>query len=106
MNIQKMLKQAQEMQAKLGRAQAELEAQSFEGQAAGGAVKVTLSGKGLASKVAIDASLMDDRETLEDMLLVAINDAVAKKDEASASAMGQATAGLPLPAGMKLPFQC
>ena len=104
MNIQKMLKQAQEMQAKLGQAQANLEAMEFEGQAASGAVKVTLSGKGHLLKVNLDASVMDDKEMLEDLFMVAHRDAKEKMDSAVADTMGNVTSGMNLPAGMKLPF--
>lgn len=104
MNIQKMMKQAQEMQAKLGQAQAQLEAMEFEGQAASGSVKITISGKGHMLKVNLDPSVMDDKEMLEDLILVAHKDAKEKMDSAVADAMGNVTGGLQLPPGMKLPF--
>jgi nucleoid-associated protein EbfC len=104
MNIQKMLKQAQEMQAKLGQAQAALEAMEFEGVAASGAVKVTLSGKGHLLKTSLDQSVLDDKEMLEDLIVVAHKDAKEKMDAAVADAMGNVTGGMNLPAGMKLPF--
>ena len=104
MNIQKMLKQAQEMQAKLGQAQATLEAMEFEGSAASGAVKLTLSGKGHLLRTTIDASVLDDKEMLEDLIIVAHRDAKEKMDAAVADTMGSVTGGLNLPAGMKLPF--
>lgn len=106
MNIQKMMKQAQEMQAKLGQMQAQMEATEFEGQAASGAVKITLTGKGAMTKIALDASLLnaDEKDMLEDLIMVAHKDAKAKADSAMADAMGEVTSGLNLPAGMKLPF--
>lgn len=104
MNIQKMLKQAQEMQAKLGQAQAQLESMEFEGAAASGAVKVTLSGKGHLLRVQLDPSVLDDKEMLEDLIVVAHKDAKEKMDGAVADAMGNVTGGMQLPAGMKLPF--
>jgi DNA-binding YbaB/EbfC family protein len=106
MNIQKMMKQAQEMQAKLGQMQAQMEATEFEGQAASGAVKLTLTGKGKMTKIALDASVInaEEKDMLEDLILLAHNDAKDKADSALADAMGSVTSGLNLPAGMKLPF--
>jgi DNA-binding YbaB/EbfC family protein len=106
MNIQKMMKQAQEMQAKLGQMQAQMEATEFEGQAASGAVKITLTGKGKMTRIALDASIVNaaEKDMLEDLILLAHNDAKDKADAALANAMGSVTSGLNLPAGMKLPF--
>jgi len=106
MNIQKMMKQAQEMQAKLGSLQSEMEAREFEGQSASGAVKITLTGKGHMTKIMLDPSLLvaEEKEMLEDLILLAHRDAKAKADSALADAMGALTGGLNLPAGMKLPF--
>lgn len=106
MNIQKMMKQAQEMQAKLGSMQAEMEAREFEGQAGSGAVKITLTGKGKMTKIALDASLMNagEKDMLEDLIMVAHADAKDKADAALNDAMGSIAGGLNLPAGLKLPF--
>ncbi|MBX9726012.1 MAG: YbaB/EbfC family nucleoid-associated protein [Rickettsiales bacterium] len=106
MNIQKMMKQAQEMQHKLGAMQAEMEQREFEGQAGGGAVSVTLTGKGAMTKIALEPSLLnpEEKDMLEDLIMVAHKDAKAKADAAMADAMGAVTSGLNLPAGMKLPF--
>lgn len=104
MNIQKMMKQAQEMQRKITEMQADLESRAFEGNSGSGAVKITLTGKGQLVKISLDPSVMDDREMLEDLIIAAHNDAKSKSDDATADAMGSATAGLNLPAGMKLPF--
>lgn len=104
MNIAKMMKQAQEMQAKLGQLQTDMEAREFEGNAGGGAVSITLSGKGELRKVTLGDGALDDKETLEDLILLAHRDAKTKADEAMASAMGAVTGGLNLPGGMKLPF--
>lgn len=104
MNIQKMLKQAQEMQSKLANVQAELEASQVEGQAGAGAVKITLTGKGALTKISLDASVMDDREMLEDLIVAAHADAKKKMDDMVADAMGNVTGGMNLPGGMKLPF--
>jgi len=104
MNIQKMMKQAQEMQRKIEQMQADLESREIEGSAGGGAVKLTLNGKGALLKVSIGESAMGDREMLEDLIMAAHNDAKNKIDEATADEMGKVTGGLNLPAGMKLPF--
>ncbi len=105
-NLGNMLKQAQQMQSKMAEMQARLEAATMDGQAGAGMVKVTLSGKGELKKVSIDPSLMvaDDREVLEDLLLAAHADAKQKVEAMMATEMQQATAGLPIPPGMKLPF--
>ncbi len=106
MNIQKMLKQAQEMQAKLGNLQADMEQREFEGNSGAGAVRVTLTGKGHMVKIALEPTLLnaDEKEMLEDLIIAAHRDAKDKADAAMADAMGALTGGLNLPAGMKLPF--
>lgn len=106
MNLGNMLKQAQQMQTRMAEMQARLEAESVEGAAGGGMVKLTLSGKGELRRVSIDPALMtaDDREVLEDLLLAAHADAKAKVEAMMAEEMQKATAGMNLPAGMKLPF--
>lgn len=104
MNMMKMMKQAQEMQAKLGSLQAEMEAREFEGQSGSGAVKVTLTGKGQMVKIALSDDALADKEMLEDLIVVAHRDAKDKADSALADAMGSITGSLNLPAGMKLPF--
>ncbi|MCO6416481.1 YbaB/EbfC family nucleoid-associated protein [Siccirubricoccus sp. KC 17139] len=105
-NLGNMLKQAQQMQTRMQEMQAKLEAAVVEGVAGAGMVKVTLSGKGDLKRVAIDPSLMtaDDREVLEDLLVAAHADAKQKVEASMAEEMQKATAGLNLPAGMKLPF--
>ena len=105
-NLGNMLKQAQQMQAKMQEMQAKLEATEVEGQAGAGMVKVRLTGKGDLRRVLIDPSLMaaDEREVLEDLLVAAHADAKQKVEATMASEMQKATAGLNLPPGMKLPF--
>ena len=106
MNIAKMMKQAQQMQAKLGELQSEMEAREFEGTAGGGAVKLKLTGKGHLTGITLDASLInaDEKDMLEDLITVAHRDAKEKADAAMADAMGSLTGGMNLPAGLKLPF--
>lgn len=105
-NLGNMLKQAQQMQARMQEMQARLEASVMEGQAGAGMVKVTLSGKGELKRVVIDPSLMDkdEREVLEDLIVAAHADAKAKVEAMMAEEMQKATAGMSLPPGMKLPF--
>ena len=100
-----MMKQAQKMQEEMQRVQAELAEMEIEGQAGGGLVSVTLTGKHEARKVRIDPSLFqDDPDMIEDLVAAAINDAVHKVDTTSQERMGSLTEGMGLPAGMKLPF--
>lgn len=106
MNIQKMMKQAQAMQERIGKMQAELEASEFEGTAGNGAVKVIMTGKKETRHVKIAPSVVDpnDIETLEDLIVVALNNAATKIDDQFNAQMGSLTAGLGLPPGLKLPF--
>ncbi|ROH85468.1 YbaB/EbfC family nucleoid-associated protein [Pseudomethylobacillus aquaticus] len=94
-----LMKQAQQMQENIKRAEAELANIDVEGQAANGMVKVSMSCKHQVKRVSIDDSVMDDREMLEDLIVTALNDA-ARKAEATTQ---QRMSGL-MPAGMKLPF--
>ena len=74
------------------------------GEAAGGLVKVTMSGKHAVRRVEIDPSLLADREMLEDIIAAAINDAVNRVAATLQERMSAMTAGIPLPPGLKLPF--
>ena len=105
-NFADMMKQAGEMQAKMEAMQERVAGMEAEGVAGGGLVKVTLNGKGYASRVVIDPSLMkpEEREIAEDLVTAAINDAKSKIEARAAEQMKEMTAGLPLPPGMKLPF--
>jgi nucleoid-associated protein EbfC len=105
-NLGQMLKQAQEMQARMTELQAQLAAIEMTGVSAGGMVQVTLNGKGEMKKVKIDKSLVvaDETEVLEDLILAAANDAKARVEAHVAGEMQKLTGGLQLPPGMKLPF--
>ena len=92
------------MQENMQKVQEELTRLEVTGQAGGGVVKVTITGKMEARKVTIDPSALGDAEMLEDLLVAALNDAVAKANEESDRRMAAVTAGMPLPPGMKLPF--
>jgi len=103
--IGNLMKQAQLMQENMKKLQEQLAVMEMEGQAASGKVKVLMTGKHEVKRVTIDPALMgDDREMLEDLVAVAVNDAVRKVEAFTQEKMSAATAGLPLPPGMKLPF--
>ena len=106
MNIADIMKQAGQMQAKMADMQAALEQMFVTGQAGGGLVRVTMSGKFSVKAVEIDPSLLkpDEREMLEDLMITALGDAKLKAEAVAAEQMKAITAGLPLPPGMKLPF--
>lgn len=103
-NIMDMMKQAQELQAKVAELQAELEGMQVEGVSGGGLVKVTLNGKGAMARMSIDTSLMkpDEVEIVEDLIVAAHNDAKQKVEQAMVDKMQALTGGLPLPPGLKL----
>jgi DNA-binding YbaB/EbfC family protein len=106
MNLQKMMKQAQEMQTKIASLQAKVEAEEMDGSAGGGLVSLRINGKHNLLKVSIDASLLkaEEKEMLEDLIVAAFNDAKTKMDDSTASQMSAITSGMNLPAGIKLPF--
>ncbi len=99
-----LMKQAQQMQAKMQQMQADLAAMDVEGQSGGGMVSVTLSGTGEMRRVKIDPSLMkpDDVEIVEDLILAATQDAKSKVDEMAQEKMKDMAGGLPIPPGLKL----
>jgi len=102
-NIAQMMQQAQRMQDNLKRAEQELAELEVTGQAGGGMVSLTITGKMMVRGVRIDPSVLADAEMLEDLVAAAFNDAVGKANAESAKRMSAATAGMPLPPGMKLP---
>ena len=100
-----MMKKAQEMQANMQKAQAELASKEVTGEAGGGMVSIVMRGTHEINRVTIDPSLIDeDVEMLEDLVAAAINDAVHKVEKTNQEAMQEMTAGLNLPPGFKLPF--
>ncbi len=105
-NLGQMMKQAQQMQAKMAEMQARLETVEMHGAAGGGLVKVTVGGKGDLKSIKIDKSLVDPNEVevLEDLVVAAFNDAKARLEAHMAEEMAKVTGGLQLPPGMKLPF--
>lgn len=98
-NMQGMMKQMQKMQKKMAEAQEELGEKRLEGAAGGGMVKVIVSGDKQVIDVVIDPSVVDpeDIEMLQDLIVIATNDAMAKAEELTNSTMGQFTKGLNLP---------
>ncbi|MGY1408695.1 MULTISPECIES: YbaB/EbfC family nucleoid-associated protein [unclassified Luteimonas] len=103
-NIAQLMQQAQKMQENMQRVQEEIAALEVIGSAGGGMVNVTLSGTKECRKVRIDPSVLSDPEMAEDLVAAAFNDASNKIDAASKDKMAGATAGMPIPPGMKLPF--
>jgi len=100
-----LMKQAQQMQDNLKRAQEELARMEVEGQAGAGLVKVVMTGRHDVKRVAIDASLLsEDKDMLEDLVAAAVNDAVRKVETATQEKMAEVAGGLSLPPGFKLPF--
>jgi DNA-binding YbaB/EbfC family protein len=100
-----LMKQAQQMQENLKKAQEEIAGMEVEGQAGAGMVKVVMTGRHDVKRVSIDPSLMsDDKEMLEDLIAAAVNDAVRRVEAATQEKMDGLTSGLELPPGMKLPF--
>ena len=94
-----MMKQAQAMQANMQKAQAELAIVEVEGIASNNMVKITMTCNNEVKRVHIDEAAMSDREMLEDLLLIALNDARAKAEAASSARMSGV-----MPAGFKMPF--
>jgi len=98
------MKQVGQMQARMQQVQQELDALEVEGQAGGGLIQVTLSGKADVKRVRIDPSLLkpDEGEILEDLIVAAIADAKGKVETTMQQKMQEVTGGLPLPPGLKL----
>ena len=102
MDMKDLMKQAQDMQSKLQGAQQELSKLSVTGEAGGGLVKLTMTGRHDVTSMHIDPSIFDDEdvETLEDLVLATINDAVRKVEKKSQELMKELTTGMNLPEGM------
>jgi nucleoid-associated protein EbfC len=105
-NLSGLMKQAQQMQAKMQEMQSKLEGMEIEGEAGAGLVKVTLNGKGDLRRIKIDPKVVDpaDAEMLEDLIVAAHGNAKQKIEAAAAEEMQKVTGGMQLPPGMKLPF--
>ena len=96
MNMDKIMKQAQKMQAQMAKVQEDLAGEKVEGSAGGGMVTVTANGQGNVVAVRIDPEVMkdDDVEMLEDLVLAAVNEALRRSKELAAERMGKITGGL------------
>ncbi|GAB2178142.1 YbaB/EbfC family nucleoid-associated protein [Dongia sp. agr-C8] len=105
-NLGQMMKQAQQMQAKMAELQAALDQAEVTGQSGGGMVTITTSAKGDPKRVKIDPSLINpsEAEVLEDLIVAALRDARQKGEAMVQEEMGKLTGGLSLPPGFKLPF--
>ncbi|UCE89021.1 MAG: YbaB/EbfC family nucleoid-associated protein [Pseudomonadota bacterium] len=102
--IGNLMKQAQQMQANMQKAQEELANVEVTGQSGGGLVSVVMNCRHDVKRVSIDDSVMDDKEMLEDLVAAAVNDAVRQVEKTSQEKMSGLTSGLNLPGGFKLPF--
>jgi DNA-binding YbaB/EbfC family protein len=98
-NLGQLMKQAQQMQAKMAEMQAQLETVEMTGAAGGGMVQVTVNGKGDVKRVKIDPAVVDPAETevLEDLLVAAFNDAKGTVNSYAETEMQKLTGGLKLP---------
>jgi DNA-binding YbaB/EbfC family protein len=105
-NLAGLMKQASQMQSKMAEMQAKLDATEVDGEAGAGMVRLTLSGKSELKRMKIDPKLLDpaEAEMLEDLIVAAHADAKRKVEAIMADEMKNATGGLELPGGLKLPF--
>jgi len=100
-----LMKQAQQMQENMQKAQEELARIEVEGQSGAGMVKVVMTCRHDVKRVTVDPSLLsEDKDMLEDLLAAAINDAVRRVETTTQERMAGLTTGLPMPPGFKLPF--
>jgi DNA-binding YbaB/EbfC family protein len=100
-----LMKQAQQMQDNLKKAQEQLATVEVEGQSGAGLVKVVITCRNDVKRVTIDPSLLgDDKEMLEDLVTAAMNDALRRAEQTSQEKMASLTSGMPLPPGFKMPF--
>ena len=103
--IGNLMKQAQLVQENMKKLQEQLAIMEIEGQAGSGLVKIVMTGRHEVKRVTIDPKLLaEDKDLLEDLVAAAVNDAARRIEATTQEKMAAATAGLPLPPGMKLPF--
>lgn len=105
-SLDELMQMAQNAQDQLMKAQDNLDKVEVEGVSGGGLVKIRATAKGRIISVEIDESLLQpsEKQMVEDLVAAALNDARGKADIAAGEAMKQATGGLQLPPGFKLPF--
>ncbi|WP_045858900.1 YbaB/EbfC family nucleoid-associated protein [Teredinibacter purpureus] len=100
-----LMKQAQEMQAKMQKMQDDIAGIEVSGESGAGLVKIVMTGRHDVKAVAIDASLMtEDKAMLEDLLAAAVNDAVRRVEAENQKRMGDLAGGMQMPPGFKMPF--
>ncbi len=105
MNINELMKQAQQMQQKMQQLQAEAAKVEVTGESGAGMVTVVMNGRHDVRKVSIDPSVLsEDKEFLEDLLAAAVNDAVRKVEESQREQMEKLTGGMQMPPGFQMPF--
>lgn len=100
-----LMKQAQQMQADMKKAQEEMASMTVIGESGGGMVKVTMTCQHRLQALEIDDTLIgDDKEMLEDLVIAAFNDAASKVEQTVQNKFAGLTSGMALPPGMNLPF--
>ena len=103
--LDNLMKQAQQMQENLQKAQEQISSMEVTGESGAGLVIVVMNGRHDVKRVEIDTSLLgENKDMLEDLVAAAFNDANRRVEKMSQEQMSEFTAGLNLPAGMKLPF--
>lgn len=103
--LSNIMKQAQQMQENMQKAQEEIANMEVTGESGAGLVKITMTGRHDVKSVTIDPTLIgDDKDMLEDLIAAAVNDANRRVESMTQEKMSGLTAGMELPAGMKLPF--
>ena len=103
-NMGNMMKQAQMMQERLQKAQAEIASMEVTGESGAGMVKVTMNGSHEVRRVEIDDSVFEDKEIAEDLIAAAFNDTTRRVEVQSKEKLSQVTGGMQLPPGFKMPF--
>lgn len=105
MDLNNLMKQVQQMQEQMQKAQEEIARQEVTGESGAGLVKVTMNGRHEVKKVELDPSLLrEDQEVVEDLIAAAVNDVVRKVGEVNKSKLSGFASGLNLPEGFKFPF--
>ncbi|TFH69088.1 YbaB/EbfC family nucleoid-associated protein [Gammaproteobacteria bacterium LSUCC0057] len=105
MDINELMKKAQQMQSDMAAAQQRAAQAEVTGEAGAGLVKVTMTGRHDVKKVTIDPALLQEEvELLEDLLAAAVNDAVRRVEKLQQSQLGELAAGVQMPPGFKFPF--
>lgn len=106
MNINQLMKQAQEMQKKMASLKEKMAQAEYEGKSGGGLVTVVLTGESILKSISIDKSIIvaEEKEVLEDLIVAAFNDAKNKADDDSQNQLSSSMGGMGLPSGFKMPF--